>query len=155
MVVSAGLFMFRRREGALEVLLAHPGGPFFARRDEGAWSIPKGLVEPDEPLLAAARREFAEETSLVPDAEVWVPLGSVRLASGKTVHAWAFEGDCEPAAIRSNTFELEWPPKSGRKVCFPEIDRAAWFPLAEAHRRINAAQRAFLERLERATLRTP
>lgn len=149
MPVSAGLLMYRRRGGALEVLLAHPGGPFFARQDEGSWSVPKGLVEDGEADLDAARREFEEETSLAVDADDFLDLGEVRQKGGKRVRAFAFEGDCDPAAIESNTFELEWPPRSGQRRSFPEIDRAAWFALDEARRRILAAQTAFLDRLER------
>jgi predicted NUDIX family NTP pyrophosphohydrolase len=147
MVASAGLLMYRRRGPSLEVLLVHPGGPFFARKDAGAWSLPKGLVESGEPGLDAARREFEEETGLAADAATFLPLGLVRQKGGKRVHAWAFEGDCDPAAVRSNTFELAWPPESGRRAVFPEIDRAAWFSLDEARARILAAQAPFLERL--------
>jgi len=146
-VVSAGLLMYRLREQALEVLLAHPGGPFFERRDLGVWSIPKGEVGPDEDLLTAARREFAEETGL----ESWgpyVPLGAVKYKNHKVVHAWAFAGDWDPAVLVSNTFELEWPRHSGRTLVVPEIDRAGWFTLAEAQERILPAQRRFLFDLE-------
>jgi predicted NUDIX family NTP pyrophosphohydrolase/SHS2 domain-containing protein len=146
--VSAGLLMFRARNGALEVFLVHPGGPFFAHKDDGAWSIPKGLPEPGEDLLQTAMREFTEETGVRPAGDM-LPLGSVRLKSGKTVHAWAFEGSWEPAqGIRSNEFEMEWPPHSGRRARFPEIDRAEFFPLPAARGKINAAQRPFIERLE-------
>ena len=146
-VVSAGLLMHRLRGQSFEVLLAHPGGPFFERRDLGVWSIPKGEVRAGEDLLTAARREFAEETGL----ESWgpyVPLGAVKYKNHKIVHAWAFEGDWDPAALVSNTFELEWPRRSGRMLVVPEIDRAAWFTLAEAQERILAAQRRFLFDLE-------
>jgi len=144
---SAGLLMYRMRDGRLEVFLAHPGGPLFEKKDEGVWSIPKGLVEPGESLPAAARREFEEETGLVAGGET-IPLGSVKLKSGKTVHAWAVAGAWDPAqGIRSNTFEMEWPPQSGRRGRFPEIDRAAFFAAEEARRRINPAQRAFIDRL--------
>lgn len=147
--VSAGLLLYREREGALEVLLVHPGGPFFAKKDLGAWSIPKGLVEAGEDLLAAARRELAEEIGVeAPGAAI--PLGSVRQKSGKTVHAWAVAADVDPSALHSNTFELEWPRGSGRMRSFPEVDRAAWFDLAEARRRIVPAQAAFLDALVRA-----
>jgi predicted NUDIX family NTP pyrophosphohydrolase len=144
---SAGLLMARRRGGRLEVLLAHPGGPFFTKKDAGAWTIPKGLVEAgDDDLLAAARREFEEETGLAPAAEAYLPLGSVRQKGGKQVHAWAFLGDADADALASNTFSMEWPPRSGRAATFPELDRFAWFDLEEAGRRILAAQRPFLER---------
>ena len=125
---SAGLLMFRRCGGAPEVLLVHPGGPFWTKRDLGAWSIPKGEFAPDEDPLAAARREFEEETGIAPAGE-FIPLTPRRQPSGKLVHAWAFEADCDPATIVSNTFEIEWPPGSGRRQAFPEVDRAAWFPL--------------------------
>lgn len=127
----------------------HPGGPFWARRDRGAWSIPKGEPTADEDLLAAARRELHEETGFVADGPA-LPLGDVRQAGGKTVHAWAVAGDADPDRLRSNTFEIEWPPRSGRRQTFPEVDRAAWFDLAEAHRRILPAQRAFLDALSTA-----
>ena len=146
-VVSAGLLMHRLRAQVIEVLLAHPGGPFFERRDLGVWSIPKGEVGRGEDLLTAARREFAEETGL----QSWgpyVPLGAVKYKNHKVVHAWAFEGDWDPAALVSNSFELEWPRRSGRMLVVPEIDRAAWFALAEARERILAAQRRFLFDLE-------
>lgn len=139
--------MFRRRAGALEVLLAHPGGPFFARKDAGAWTVPKGLVDDGEDLLVAARREFTEETALCTPPAGYVALGEARLPSGKRVHAFAFEGDCEPSTIRSNTFELEWPPRSGRKQAFPEVDRAAWYGVDAARAALAAAQRVFLDRL--------
>jgi predicted NUDIX family NTP pyrophosphohydrolase len=148
--VSAGLLLHRLRNGRLEVLLAHPGGPLFASRDTGAWSIPKGEVEAGEERLAVARREFEEETGSPPpgDGTGYRPLGEVRQKSGKVVIAWAVEGDLDPAAAVSNTFEMEWPPRSGRRQAFPEVDRVAWFALAEARRRINPAQVALLDRLE-------
>lgn len=139
--------MYRFREGGLEVLLVHPGGPFFAKKDGGAWSIPKGLIGDGEDALEAAKREFIEETGFPVGSEEFVELGEVRLASGKEVGAWAFPGDCDPADLSSNTFELEWPPKSGRRQSFPEIDRAAWFSLEEARHKVNPAQRPLLERL--------
>jgi predicted NUDIX family NTP pyrophosphohydrolase len=139
--------MYRRRGGDLEVFLAHPGGPYFARKDAGVWSIPKGEPAAGEDLLAAAIREFAEETGIEPGGEM-IPLGSVRQRGGKTVHAWAFASSLPGgAAIRSNTFTMEWPPGSGRLREFPEIDRAAFFPLDAARSRINPAQAEFLERL--------
>ena len=147
MKVSAGLLMYRRGERGLEVLLVHPGGPFFAQKDEGFWGIPKGLIDDGEPALEAARREFLEETSIVPETDAYLELGEVRQRSGKRVHAWAFEGDCDAEAVVSNTFELEWPPKSGRTCEFPEIDRATWFDLGSARVKINPAQVAFLDRL--------
>jgi predicted NUDIX family NTP pyrophosphohydrolase len=145
--VSAGLLMYRVRGGALEVLLVHPGGPFFARKDEGAWSIPKGQLDGEEAPLDAARREFEEETGLAP-AGPFRPLTPVTQTSGKVVHAWAFAGDCDPSAVRSNTVTIEWPPGSGRRREFPEIDRAAFFGMKEARRKINPRQRPFLEELE-------
>ena len=153
---SAGILLFRRGAtgaGAPEVLLGHPGGPFFARRDEGHWSIPKG--EPnrtDEDLLAVARREFAEEVGYPapprqPDGSAPIPLGTIVQKGGKLVHAWAIEGEVDPARARSNSFEMEWPPHSGLREAFPEIDRVAWFAPAEARRRVKAAQIPFIDRL--------
>jgi predicted NUDIX family NTP pyrophosphohydrolase len=143
---SAGLLLFRERPGGVEVLLVHPGGPFFARRDAGAWSIAKGEVEAGEDLLSAARRELHEETGFTA-AGAAIPLGTVRQKGGKIVHAWAVRGDADPEALRSNTFELEWPRGSGRRRAFPEVDRAAWFTLAEARQRMNPAQAPLLDRL--------
>jgi predicted NUDIX family NTP pyrophosphohydrolase len=143
---SAGLVMYRWRDACIEVLLVHPGGPFWKHRDQGAWSIPKGEVNPEEPLLEAAAREFREETSVEPHGP-YVSLGAVRLSGGKRVHAWAFEGDCDPQAIRSNSFELEWPPHSGRLTAFPEVDRAAFYTLAAARRALHPAQVQLLDRL--------
>jgi predicted NUDIX family NTP pyrophosphohydrolase len=145
--ISAGLLAFRRRD-ALEVLLAHPGGPFWAKKDEGAWTIPKGLAEPGADLLATARREFAEETNLAPAGD-FLALTPVNQKSGKVVHAWAFEADFDLAPFASNTFELEWPPKSGRRQNFPEIDRIAYFTLAVAMTKILPYQRPLLGELER------
>ena len=145
--------MYRRRAGGLEVLLAHPGGPFFAHKDEGWWTVPKGMVDAGEEPLDAARREFTEETSFPAAAAEFLPLGQVRQKGGKTVVAWAFEGDCDPATLASNAYRVEWPPKSGQWKSFPEVDRAQWFDLAEARRRINAAQAAFLDRLVEARAR--
>ena len=143
---SAGLLVYRHTSGGLEVLLVHPGGPFWAKRDHGAWTIPKGEVGADEPPLDAARREFHEETGFSTDGE-YLKLSPARQPGGKVVHAWAVEGDCDPARLRSNTFTLEWPPRSGNRKDFPEIDRAAWFPIDEALRRILPAQAAFLHEL--------
>jgi len=148
---SAGILLWRRAaDGAPEVLLVHPGGPFWAKKDRGAWSIPKGEYDADEDPRACARREFAEETGTTLPEGALAELGSVRLASGKTVLGFAAAGDLDPATVRSNTFELEWPPRSGRTQTFPEIDRAAWFALAEARERLNPAQAAFVDRLEEA-----
>jgi len=148
--ISAGLLMFRRKGGALEVLLVHPGGPFFQRKDEGAWTIPKGEASPGEDLLARARIEFEEELGIRPPGD-WIELGSVKQKGGKTVYAWAFEGDL-PASfqLRSNTFEMEWPPRSGKLRQFPEIDRAEFFADEIARRKINPAQAALLDRLRAA-----
>ncbi len=144
---SAGIILYRRRAGGLEVLLVHPGGPFWAAKDAGAWSIPKGEHDAGEDALACARREFEEETGEAPAAGELTDLGTVRQKSGKVVQAWALEGDLDAAAIRSNTFTMVWPPRSGREQEFPEVDRAEWFALAEARERINPAQSAFLDRL--------
>ena len=144
---SAGILLFRRGAAGPEVLLAHPGGPFWARKDLGAWSIPKGEHGDDESPLVCARREFAEETGAELPEGALVELGEVRQGGGKLVRAWAAEGDLDPEAVRSNTFELEWPPRSGRTQEFPEIDRAAWFGLDEAPERLLAAQAPFLDRL--------
>jgi len=144
--VSAGLLMYRRRNAQLEVLLVHLGGPFWAKKDAGAWFIPKGEVNSGEEEVAAARREFEEETGVKPSAEL-VALGSVKHKSGKKVSAWAFEGDCDPAAIRSNTFEMEWPPHSGKKREFPEIDRAGFFSIEAAREKMHPAEFEFLSRL--------
>jgi predicted NUDIX family NTP pyrophosphohydrolase len=145
---SAGLLLYRRRAGRLEVLLAHPGGPLWRRRDEGAWTIPKGEVAAGEAPLQTARREFAEEIGLSPDGP-FLDLGTVRQKGGKVVHAFAVEGDCDPERIASNSFEIEWPPRSGRRQSFPEIDRAAFFDLETARARINPAQAALLDALAR------
>jgi predicted NUDIX family NTP pyrophosphohydrolase len=145
--VSAGLLLFRRRDGALEVLLGHMGGPFWAGREIGAWSIPKGLPEPGEDLLAAARREVREETGLEP-AGPFLALRPIRQAGGKEVHAWAVETDCEPESLRSNHMRIEWPRGSGRWRSYPEIDRAAWLGLPEARARIVRGQAALLDELE-------
>ena len=150
---SAGLLLFRRTPDGPQVLLVHPGGPFWAKKDLGAWTIPKGEYEDGEEPLEAAKREFEEETSHRP-VGTFHPLSSVRQKSGKVVLAWAVEGDFDPARLRSNTFEVEWPPKSGRTRAFPEVDRAAWLDLEEASRRIRPEQRPFLDEL-RTIVRRP
>lgn len=149
---SAGLLMYRRGSRGLEVFLVHPGGPFYARKDAAAWSLPKGEYGEDEEPLAVARREFAEETGQSPEqcgaSGEFLPLGSIRQPGGKTVHAWAFEGDWPQGAVfESNTFPLEWPPRSGRRQEFPEMDRGEFFDLEAARRKIRPAQEPFLERL--------
>jgi predicted NUDIX family NTP pyrophosphohydrolase len=145
---SAGVVLFRRRKAGIEVLLVHPGGPFWTRKDDGAWSIPKGEFAPDETPEAAARREFGEETGIALPIYLF-PLSPVTQSRAKTVHPFAGEFDLDPATIRSNPFELEWPPRSGRMQTFPEIDRAAWFALDEARTKIVAGQRPILDELER------
>ncbi len=147
--ISAGLLMYRGRteqSNSVEILLAHPGGPFWKNKDDGAWTIPKGEVTLGEELLAAAIREFTEETGLTP-APPFVPLGEIKQKSGKIIHAWAFQGDCDPAQIRSNTFELEWPPKSGLTQEFPEIDRAKFYDLVAARQKILVSELPLLDRL--------
>jgi predicted NUDIX family NTP pyrophosphohydrolase len=147
---SAGILLYRVGDRSLEVLLVHPGGPFFARKDNGAWGIPKGLYEDDEEPLAAARREFAEELgSPCPDGPA-LELGEIRQKNGKRVMAWALEGDLDAETITSNTFTIEWPPRSGRRQEFPEIDRAGWFTLDAARVKILAAQAPLLDRLAEA-----
>jgi predicted NUDIX family NTP pyrophosphohydrolase len=143
---SAGLLMFRRTGGPIEVLLAHPGGPFWAARHEGAWTIPKGGIHDGEPPLDSARREFKEETGFEPSGP-YLALGHVVQRSGKTVHAWAFEGDCDPEALVSMETTVEWPARSGRRLVVPEVDRVRFFPADEAREAINVAQAAFLDRL--------
>src|ERR1051325_581040 len=151
--ISAGILPFRRR-GALEVLLAHPGGPYWAKKDAGAWTIPKGLVDPGEELLAAALREFTEETGFVAQAP-FIALTPVKQKSGKIVHAFACEGDFDPEKLTCNSFEIEWPPKSGRSKSFPEIDRVAWFGLKAARQKILDYQLPWLDDLEAALSKRP
>jgi predicted NUDIX family NTP pyrophosphohydrolase len=148
---SAGLLMYRRAPDGLEVLLAHPGGPYWARKDLNAWSIPKGELDDGEEPLTAAQREFGEETGFA-FAAPFIDLGEARQPSGKLVRAWAFEGDCDPAALVSNEFEMEWPPKSGSYQRFPEVDRVAWFNIPEALRRIVRGQQQLIEELQRRLL---
>jgi predicted NUDIX family NTP pyrophosphohydrolase len=144
---SAGILLFRRAGATVEVMIVHPGGPLWARRDDGAWSIPKGQYEPEEEPLEAARREFEEEIGApAPDGEV-LDLGEVRLKSGKRVIAWALEGDIDATAIRSNTFAMQWPPRSGRIQEYPEVDRGGWFTPAGARVKLNPAQVEFVDRL--------
>ena len=144
---SAGILLYRIRDGEPEVLIVHPGGPFWARKDAGAWSIPKGEHDDDEDAQACALREFEEETGTALTPTALADLGTVRLKSGKLVAAWAVEGDLDADTITSNTFELEWPPRSGRTREFPEVDRAGWFGLDAAREKLNPAQGAFLDRL--------
>lgn len=148
--ISAGILLFRHAGEALEVLLVHPGGPFWAKKDLGAWSIPKGLVEEDEEPLQCALRELEEElgSPFAFAAEALIELGSVRQKAGKLVHCWAAEGDFDPATLRSNTFSMEWPPRSGSEREFPEVDRAEWFGLDDARAKIIPAQADFLDRLK-------
>jgi predicted NUDIX family NTP pyrophosphohydrolase len=143
---SAGILLYRRKDNVLRVFLVHPGGPFFVNNDEGAWSIPKGELEEGEDSLAAGRREFKEETGCAPEG-TFVPLSPIKQKGGKTVIAWAVEGDCDADAIRSNTFALEWPPKSGKVRDFPEVDRAGWFTVDDAKKKINPAQAALVDEL--------
>ena len=146
---SAGLLLYRRSSGILELFLAHPGGPFWHNRDAGAWTIPKGLAEPNEELLAAACREFEEETGVRPTGP-FLALGSVRQKAGKTVHGWAWEGDADADRVTSNTMRTEWPRGSGRLITCPEVDRCAWFDPGAARHKINPAQAEFIQRLEQA-----
>jgi predicted NUDIX family NTP pyrophosphohydrolase len=147
---SAGILLYRRRGEQLEVLLVHPGGPVWARRDAGAWSVPKGEHEPGEDSLGAARPAIAEELGVAAPPGEPLELGEVTQKSGKVVRAWALAGDLDTAAVTSNTFELEWPPRSGRRIEVPEVDRAEWFGLEEARERINPAQADLLDRLAAA-----
>lgn len=151
---SAGLLMYRIHDGNLQMLLAHPGGPFFRNKDDGAWSIPKGEVESGEDLLETAKREFQEETGVTPTGP-FTALTPIKQKGGKIVHAWAFKGDCDPSAIVSNTFTTEWPPKSGQQIEFPEIDRAEFFDVAAARQKIKAGQEALIEELEGIAMGKP
>ena len=144
---SAGILMYRRRPGGIEIFLIHPGGPLWAKKDDGAWSIPKGLYSDDEDPLAAGRREFKEETGFDVDGD-FTALGEIRQASGKRVVIWAVEGDCDPAEQTSNLFTMEWPPRSGRTQEFPEADRGGWFSIDEGRRKLLSGQVAFLDRLQ-------
>ena len=144
---SAGLLLFRTVSGVIEVLLVHPGGPLWAKRDEGAWSIPKGEFEEDEDPLTAARREFAEETGARAEGD-FIPLAPLRQRTGKIVYAWAVAGQFDPAHLTSNTFTMEWPPHSGRRQDFPEVDRAGWFTLSMARQKILPGQVGFLDEIE-------
>ena len=143
---SAALLVYRRTKSSIEVFLVHPGGPFWAKKDLGAWSIPKGEFDDNEDGLTAARREFLEEVGQAIDGD-FIALTPVKQRGGKMVHAWAVEGDVDPAAVKSNEFEMEWPPRSGRTARFPEVDRGEWFPVAEALRRILPSQAPVLEEL--------
>jgi len=145
---SAGLLMYRRQNLQLEVFLVHPGGPFWAKKDLGAWSVPKGGYEDDEPALDAARREFQEETGFAAEG-TFLELGEIQQAGGKVVSAWAFEGDCDPDALNSNHCHVEWPPRSGRMIEIPEVDRGAWFSIVDARQHILKTQAPFLDRLLR------
>lgn len=142
--------LYRERDGKLQVLLVHPGGPFWQKRDEGAWSIPKGELAENEDRMQVARREFQEELGTAPPEGEGIPLGDVRQAGGKVVHAWALTGDLDVTRIVSNTFEIEWPPRSGKMQPFPEVDRAGWFDAESARRKLIPAQRLFIDRLEEA-----
>jgi predicted NUDIX family NTP pyrophosphohydrolase len=145
---SAGLLMYRRLHGVIEVLLVHPGGPFWAKKDLGSWSIPKGLFEEDEDPLEAAKREFEEETGFTVTGK-FIPLTSLKQAGGKIIHAWAVEGDLDTSAIKSNTFPMEWPPRSGKWKSFPEVDRAEWLTIDVAKEKILKGQIGFVEELQK------
>jgi predicted NUDIX family NTP pyrophosphohydrolase len=144
--ISAGILLYRRASSGVEVFLVHPGGPFWAKKDEAAWSIPKGEIDPGEDHETAARREFAEEVGAVPAGSL-LPLGHFKQTGGKTVVVFALEGDFDPAALVSNSIEIDWPPRSGRRMTIPEVDRAAWFPLEEAATRLHLGQRPILAAL--------
>jgi predicted NUDIX family NTP pyrophosphohydrolase len=150
--ISAGLLMYREQNGQTEVLLVHLGGPFWKNKDRGAWFVPKGEINLGEDLLGAAKREFQEETGIVPRGD-FVSLGNVKHKSGKTVYAWAFAGDCDPFTLKSNTFEMEWPPKSGRTATFPEIDQAEFFTVEAAREKMHPAEFEFLTRLKKISPR--
>ncbi len=145
-IVSAGLLLYRRRGGILQVFLVHPGGPFWKKKDLGAWSIPKGEPDAGEELLRTAQREFEEETGCLPSGD-YISLSPVKQAGGKVVRAWALEGDCDPGSVRSNLFTTEWPPHSGRQQEFPEVDRAAWFDMEDAKKKINKGQAPLIDEL--------
>ena len=147
--LSAGILMYRSPAASLELFLVHPGGPFWVNKDEGAWSIPKGLFEDGEDALVAAKREFQEETGFVPDGH-FVKLGEFKQPGGKIIHAWSVEGDCDPSSLKSNLFSLEWPPRTGVIRQFPEVDRGAWVDPSEALRKIHQGQRAIVEQLLRS-----
>jgi predicted NUDIX family NTP pyrophosphohydrolase len=149
--IGAGILLFRRRPPSLEVMLVHPGGPFWAKKDLGAWSIPKGLADEGEDLLAAAKREFLEETGVTVGGE-FLDLGAHKQPSGKTIAAWACEGDFDPATLKSNTFSLEWPPRSGRMAEFPEVDRAAWYLIDDALVKISKGQKPIVAALKASAI---
>lgn len=149
---SAGLLMYRRRGDAAEVLLVHPGGPFWADKDDGAWTLPKGLIDPGEDELSAAIREFEEETGFSAEGE-FIALAPLRQPSGKVIVAWVFEGDCDPRETKSNLFTMEWPPRSGKMGEFPEVDRAQWFDLESAKAKIIKGQKGFIEEFEHIAAR--
>jgi predicted NUDIX family NTP pyrophosphohydrolase len=149
--ISAGILLFRRRPAGIEVMLVHPGGPFWAKKDLGAWSIAKGLADEGEDLLAAAKREFLEETGVAVEGE-FLDLGAHKQSGGKTIVAWACEDDFDPTLLKSNTFTLEWPPRSGRMAQFPEVDRAAWFSIDEALEKINKGQKPILVALKASAI---
>jgi predicted NUDIX family NTP pyrophosphohydrolase len=154
--ISGGILLYRQRHGRLDLLLAHPGGPYWSGRDVGVWTLPKGVADPGEALEAVAAREFAEETGFELSMVAWDPtrapisLADVTLKSGKVVHGWAVEGDLDPTLANSNEAEIEWPPRSGKRMVIPEIDRVAWFDVDEARRRIHPAQAPFIDRLRTA-----
>ena|SRR6185369_5663963 len=142
--ISAGILLYRRRKKETEVFLVHPGGPYWSKKDDGAWSLPKGLINPEEDALAAAKREFREETGFAVDG-AFIELGAFKLTGGKRLWVWALEGDCDPAQLKSNSFEMEWPPKSGRSQSFPEVDRGAWFDRDTALLKATKGQKPVLE----------
>jgi predicted NUDIX family NTP pyrophosphohydrolase len=153
--ISAGILLFRRRPAGVEVMLVHPGGPFWGRKDAGAWSIPKGLMDAGEDALAAAKREFLEETGMAIEGQC-LDLGAHKQPGGKTIVAFAREGDFDPASLKSNAFSIEWPPRSGRMAEFPEVDRADWYARAEATEKINKGQKPIIAALaERLDVKAP